>query len=241
MSLSLVELKPETLRAQVENHLREAITSGKLQTGQKLIERELCASMGVSRSSLREALRKLEAEKLIVQVPHRGPEVASITLAEARELYALRSILESYVAHEFTRIASDEAVSQLAATVKRLKVAGLKKSSSDVLSAKADFYGVLFAGASNSLVQEILAGLMSRVSLLRGTSLMRTDRLPKSIKEISTLLACIQNRDAKAAQEVSRQHVLNAESAALEVLEKQLNDLHQPPTERNKQHEQRRI
>lgn len=237
MSLSLVELKPETLRAQVENHLREAITSGKLQPGQKLIERELCASMGVSRPSLREALRKLEAEKLIVQVPHRGPEVASITLVEARELYALRSILESYVAHEFTRHASDDAVAQLANAVKQLKNAGRTNSSAEVLRAKADFYGVLFAGAGNSLVQEILGGLMSRVSLLRSTSLMRTDRLPKSIKEISTLLECIQNRDAKAAQEVSRQHVLNAESAALDVLEKQINDLHQPQTERTKQHE----
>jgi len=234
MNLNLAELKPETLRAQVENHLRDAITSGKLSAGQKLVERELCASMGVSRPSLREALRKLEAEKLIVQVPHRGPEVASITLVEARELYALRSILESYVAHEFTRHASDDAVAQLANAVKQLKSAGRTKSSADVLRAKADFYGVLFAGAGNSLVQEMLGGLMSRVSLLRRTSLMRTDRLPKSIKEISTLLECIQKRDAKAAQEVSRQHVLNAESAALDVLEKQIIDLHKPQPERKK-------
>jgi DNA-binding GntR family transcriptional regulator len=234
MNLNLAELKPETLRAQVENHLRDAITSGKLSAGQKLVERELCASMGVSRPSLREALRKLEAEKLIVQVPHRGPEVASITLVEARELYALRSILESYVAHEFTRHASDDAVAQLANAVKQLKSAGRTKSSADVLRAKADFYGVLFAGAGNSLVQEMLGGLMSRVSLLRRTSLMLTDRLPKSIKEISTLLECIQKRDAKAAQEVSRQHVLNAESAALDVLEKQIIDLHKPQPERKK-------
>jgi DNA-binding GntR family transcriptional regulator len=233
MRLLLAELKPETLRAQVENHLREAITGGQLQAGQKLIERELCASMGVSRPSLREALRKLEAEKLIVQVPHRGPEVASISLVEARELYALRSILESYVAHEFTRLASDEAVAQLAVTVRRLKIAGLKKSRSDVLRAKADFYGVLFAGAGNALVQEILGGLMSRVSLLRGTSLMRTDRLQRSIEEISTLLTCIQNRDAEGAQAVSKNHVLNAEVAALAMLEKQIEDLKQAsPTKR---------
>jgi DNA-binding GntR family transcriptional regulator len=227
MSSTLFELKPETLRSQVENHLREAITSGQLQAGQKLVERELCASMGVSRPSLREALRKLEAEKLIVQVPHRGPEVASISLVEARELYALRSILESYVAYEFTRLASDKAISQLAVTVKRLKIAGLKKSRPDVLRAKADFYGVLFAGAGNALVQEILGGLMSRVSLLRGASLMRTDRLQRSIEEISTLLICVQNRDAEGAQAVSKNHVLNAEVAALAMLEKQIEDLKQ--------------
>jgi DNA-binding GntR family transcriptional regulator len=234
MNSTLDELKPETLRAQVENHLWDAITSGKLSAGQKLVERELCASMGVSRPSLREALRKLEAEKLIVQVPHRGPEVASITLAEARELYALRGILESYVAHEFTRLASDEAVGRLASAVKRLQAAGLKKSRADVLRAKAEFYEVLFAGAGNTLVQEVLGGLKSRVSLLRGASLMRADRLSSSIQEISALLICIQNRDAERAQEVSKTHVLNAEVAALAVLEKQMDDLKQPSTTKKK-------
>jgi DNA-binding GntR family transcriptional regulator len=102
-----------------------------------------------------------------------------------------------------------------------------------VLRAKADFYGVLFAGAGNALVQEILGGLMSRVSLLRGTSLMRTDRLQRSIEEISTLLTCIQNRDAEGAQAVSKNHVLNAEVAALAMLEKQIEDLKQAsPTKR---------
>jgi DNA-binding GntR family transcriptional regulator len=234
MSLTLAELKPETLRAQVENYLRDAITSGMLPAGQKLVERELCASMGVSRPSLREALRKLEAEKLIVQVPHRGPEVASITLTDARELFALRSILESFVAHEFTRLASDDAVGQLTRSVQRLQAAGLKKSRADVLRAKAEFYGVLYSGAGNTLVQEILGGLMSRISLLRSASLMRKDRLPSSIEEISMLLICIQNRDAVGAQEVSKKHVMNAEVAALAVFENQMNDLKKPSTSRRK-------
>lgn len=97
MPFSLKLVKPETLRVQVENHLREAIVSGQLKSGEKLIERELCEMLGVSRPSLREALRRLEAEKLIVIVAHRGPEVAVMSMAEARDLYALRRLLESYL------------------------------------------------------------------------------------------------------------------------------------------------
>ena len=121
-------LKPETLRAQVENNLRQAIVSGQLKAGEKLVERELCEMLGVSRPSLREALRTLEAEKLIAIVPHRGPEVAAISLKEARDLYALRGLLESFAAHEFTRLASDEQVKSLGKTVRRLREAGQKNA-----------------------------------------------------------------------------------------------------------------
>lgn len=221
MHEALERVKPETLRTLVENQLRNAIVSGQLKAGEKLVERQLCESMGVSRPSLREALRKLEAEKLIVTVPHRGPEVVSISLQEARDLYALRRELESFAAQEFTRLASEEDIARLAAAVQQLRAAAKKKSQPGVLKAKADFYAVLLGGCGNVLVAEILGGLLSRVSLLRSISLMLPDRLPGSIEEISALLVCITRRDAAGAQASARQHVLAAETAALGVFERQ--------------------
>lgn len=223
-------VKPETLRARVENHLREAIVSGQLKAGEKLVERELCEAMDVSRPSLREALRKLEAEKLIVNVPHRGPEVASITLEQAQDLYALRRLLESYAAHEFTRLASDDDIKNLSKTVRRLREAGQKNAREGVLKAKAEFYNILLGACGNQLVSEILGGLLARVSLLRATSLMLPDRLPQSLDEIEALLAAIQNRDAKGAQKIAHKHVLNAELAALSVFEQQTSKSKTPST-----------
>lgn len=217
MATELKQLKLETLRSQVEKHLRLAILNGDLQPGEKLIERELCEQLGVSRPSVREALRKLEAEKLIVIVPHRGPEVASMTLEESQDLYAIRRLLESFAAHEFTRLASDTQVNQLAKVVKRLSDAGKKNSRTGVLQAKAEFYDILLGGCGNQLVKEMLGGLLSRVSLLRAKSLMLPDRLPQSLKEIQTLLNFIEARDAKGAQKISYKHVMNAEVAALGV------------------------
>ena len=234
MTSTLKLVKPETLRAQVENHLRQAIVGGQLKAGQKLVERELCEQMGVSRPSLREALRKLEAEKLIVNVPHRGPEVASMTLDEARNLYALRRLLEGYAAHEFARLASANEIKNLGKVVKRLRAAGKRNSRESVLLAKAEFYSVLLGGCGNSLIQEILGGLLSRISLLRATSLMLPDRLPKSLGEIDDLLKRIQDRDARGAQEISYKHVLNAEVAALGIFEQQIFNQQVQPTKEGK-------
>ena len=80
-------VRAETLRSQIENTLRDAITTGTLAPGARLVERDLCERMGVSRTSVREALRRLEAEKLVQILPHKGPIVATMTKQKASEVY----------------------------------------------------------------------------------------------------------------------------------------------------------
>src|ERR671938_580034 len=89
-----------TVRAMVAQKLREAIMSGRLKPGQRLVERELCEMMGVSRPSIREALRLLEADGLVNTVPHRGPVVSTISLAEARQPYDARAVPEGFAGRE---------------------------------------------------------------------------------------------------------------------------------------------
>src|ERR1700761_1467063 len=88
--------KSATLRLLVEDKLRAAIATGRFKPGQRLIERELCELTGVGRTSIREALRQLEAEGLVTTIPHRGPSVSTMTADEAEQLYALRALLEGY-------------------------------------------------------------------------------------------------------------------------------------------------
>ena len=93
-----------TVRAMVAQKLREAIMSGTLKPGQRLVERELCEMTGVSRPSIREALRLLEADGLVNTVPHRGPVVSTISLEEAKQLYAARAVLEGFAGRECARL-----------------------------------------------------------------------------------------------------------------------------------------
>lgn len=219
--------KPSSLRSQVENFLREAIMSGRFKPGERLRERELCEMLEISRPSLREALRILEAEKLIKTIMHRGPVVTAITIDEARELYAVRALLESHAVHEFTRLADDVAVVQLGKAVNQLHVAGLSADRKQLLAAKAEFYDVILNGCGNQLIKEMLLALLSRVNLLRATSFSRHDRLAESLAEIDQLFVLIQGRDADGAREAARLHIVNAEKAALAVLSQKTSS---PPT-----------
>ncbi|WP_260986396.1 GntR family transcriptional regulator [Bordetella genomosp. 13] len=213
--------KPSTLRSRVEDYLRNAIMEGRLKGGDKLRELELCEQLGISRPTLREALRTLEAERLITIEPHRGPTVATLTVKAARDLYALRALLEGYAAHEFARLAGDADIERLRQSVQALHRCAADADQAALLAAKREFYDVLLSGCDNALVQDMLPGLLSRINLLRATSFSSPRRLPQSLAEIDRLYACIERRDAEGAQQAARDHIANAEQAALDVLRQQ--------------------
>ncbi len=229
MTADLKIIRFDPLRIQTENQLRSAITSGVLLPGQKLIERDLCEKLGVSRPSLREALRRLEAEKLIVNIPHRGPMVATVTVEEAHELYAVRKLLEGHAAAECARHASTEQISQLKQAVDELSLGISHQSHPDILKAKQHFYAALLDGCGNTLVAEILGGLLSRISLLRSTSLLLDSRLPASLREIKAIFNAINKHDAVSAQRLAETHVAHAELAALAILKSPAEEAHIQP------------
>src|SRR6202163_681837 len=111
-----------TVRSMVTQRLREAIMSGTLKPGQRLVERELCEMTGVSRPSIREALRLLEADGLVYTVPHRGPVVSTISLDEAEQLYAARAVLEGFAGRECARLHDPAVVRKIGEALGRLKV-----------------------------------------------------------------------------------------------------------------------
>jgi DNA-binding GntR family transcriptional regulator len=224
MSAEIGVIRPETLRHQVENVLRQAIMSGRFAPGARLVERELCETLGVSRTSVREALRKLEAEKLVRSVPHKGPVVAVMSKQEAGELYALRALLEGFAAHEFARLADDRAIARFGEAAKELRAEATARNQAGVLRAKTALYDVLLDNCGNALIKEILTSLYSRVNLLRATSLMHPERLPASLREIDKLYKALKARDGEAAQQAARVHVQNAEKAAMRMLDEQQPD-----------------
>lgn len=213
--------KPTTLRSQVEDYLRTLIMDGQLKGGERLRENDLCEQLNVSRPTLREALRTLEAERLISIEPHRGPTVIRMSEKAARDLYALRILLEGFAAHEFARLADDAAVEKLRLKVLKLHAQAAKDDKPALLAAKREFYDVLLEGCDNELMQDILPGLLSRINLLRATSFSRPERLKESMAEIDILFERIKARDALGAQEAAQIHIRNARDAALAVMKEQ--------------------
>src|SRR5215468_5415504 len=209
-----------TVRSMVTQKLREAIMSGSLKPGQRLVERELCEMTGVSRPSIREALRLLEADGLVNTVPHRGPMVSTISLEEARQLYAARAVLEGFAGRECARLRDGEVVRRIGDALTRLKAAFARSDMVAALEAKTDFYAALIGGCRNSFIERMLKPLHDRITLLRITSMSQPKRINKSLREVTAIWRAIQNGDTDLAERRCVDHVKAAAEAALSMIER---------------------
>ena len=109
-----------TLSDQVVKQLRQAILSGQLKPGQRIVENEIAQAMALSRGPVRDALKILENERLVVHYPHRGAFVAWLTLRDAEEIYSLREALEVLALHNAIKYATDEQVGELSQVINQM-------------------------------------------------------------------------------------------------------------------------
>lgn len=207
------------LRLQVLDGLRQAIISGRLTPGARLTERELTEMMGVSRTVIREALRQLESEGLIENIPNKGPVVRELSLDEARDLYSIRAVLEGFAARLFADKASDAQIAELSEALDRVVAAYDGGDANRVLETKNTLYGVLFKGAGSETLSTMLGTLHARIWRWRALGLTHPqrseDRSRESIGNLRAMLGAIRARDADAAERLTREE---ANKAAHEVV-----------------------
>jgi DNA-binding GntR family transcriptional regulator len=215
-----VEVVAAPVRQQVIKALHQAITSGALRPGQRLIEKELCELMGVSRPPVREALRHLESEGLVVSLPKRGPVVAQLSREDVANIYQVRGALEALAAKLCAEHATDQQIAELGRSVKDL-VKAIRASDLDrTMEAKDRFYSILIGGSGNPLIASILRTMKARIQMLRRISLSSPDRSPETIREIQLVLAAIEARDGDAAFARSWEHINRAAETALMICSK---------------------
>jgi DNA-binding GntR family transcriptional regulator len=211
-----VERAPALIRSQVLDNLRQAILDRRLAPGQRLIERELVELTGVSRTSVREALRELAAEGLVTAIPNKGTVVTMVSAEEARQLYQVRSALEALAGRLFVENAGP---AQRKALVRALdKIDRLAARHAPLLAAKDAFYDVLFEGGGNAALRSVVGGLHARVSVLRSLSLSVPGRTAHTLAEIHAIVDAILAGDADAAAAACARHVEEAGRVVLAAL-----------------------
>ncbi len=208
-----------SLRQKVTDRLREAILTGLFEPGQKLVERDLCEMLGISRTVLRESLQHLGAEGLITNILHKGPVVATISFEEARDIYAVRQALEALAGEGFALNASEQQIGRLRAALDKLEAINTGDSTYTLLDAKNDFYKILLEGCGNAVAGSMLTLLNNRVTILRRMSLSAPGRLPQTLKELTQIVEAIERRDGKRARKLCGEHVAKAAAIALKSLE----------------------
>jgi DNA-binding GntR family transcriptional regulator len=194
MAILGLDMPRETssLRQRVTDTLRQSILSGALRPGQKLIERQLCEELLVSRTILREALQHLQAEDLIVSKPRRGLSVAAPGEQEAGEIFRVRQALTPLVGQEFVRNASKAQIARLRRHVDRMVAAG----KTTALDAENEFYTILLEGCGNSVASHMLTQLNNRILVLQRLSPDLGRCSEDSLVEFRAIVDAIEARDA---------------------------------------------
>lgn len=207
------------LREQVVDALRNAILDFELQPGQRLVERELIEQLGVSRATIREVLRELTTEGLLVAVPQKGVIVHMPTADEASDLYAARGALEALTIRRFIERANPAEHDELRAAVSRLEAdVAHGADMRQLLRTKDRFYDALLRGAASPTIERILAGVQARVRLLRATSLSQPGRPEQMVGEMRALVDAITARNLERSIELCDTHLRHAAATGLGAL-----------------------
>lgn len=159
-------LADRTLTDLVVRGIRERIMLGEMVSGQRLTEAQLASSFEVSRSTIREALRRLEAERLVETISHRGSRVARLSTADAVEICELRAMIESYCLREQTRPISDELRSHLSGIVEEMRLLTFPNDASRFIDLDQQFHRSLVRAAGLRHAYQVWAGINSLLGIL---------------------------------------------------------------------------
>ncbi len=207
--VSAATMKPaKSSASDAYEKLLAAIEDGGLPTGMRLRETELAERLAISRTPVREALKRLELQGLVVHEPHHGAVVASLGYGQVTELYLLREVLEGTAA----RLAAQHASVVEIGVLERMVQADRALTGTAKLLARSNrhFHQQIRDAARNRYLGTALETLRLSLALLAGTTLGAPGRAEASIAEHAAIVACIAARDPDGAEAAARQHILNA-------------------------------
>jgi GntR family transcriptional regulator of gluconate operon len=152
-----------SLREAALSAIRQAILRGDLAPGQRLVESDIAEQLGVSRAPVREALRQLETEGLVVSAPHRGSFVAELSATDLREIYTLRAALESLAVRIVTEKASAETLAQLRQAVADMAGAAREGDLARLAALDMSFHEMLCRAAGHSRLLDIWLSMTAQI------------------------------------------------------------------------------
>jgi DNA-binding GntR family transcriptional regulator len=209
MSAQVLEQIPHrSLREAALSAIRQAILCGDLKPGQRLVESDIAKQMGMSRAPVREALRQLETEGLVVSEPHRGTFVAELSAADMWEIYTLRAAIERLAVGIVAEKASAETVAQLRQAVADMAQAAREGNLAHLAALELSFHEMLCRASGHSRLLDIWLSMTAQIGAfmdLTNTLYLPADEVVRLHTEV---VEHIQNGRAEEAGQALARYIL---------------------------------
>ena len=212
--INLDNYKP--LRDVVFENLRTAILEGDLKAGQRLMEVQLAEQLGVSRTPIREAIRKLELEGLVVMLPRKVAYVANMSFKDLIDVLEIRSSLEGLAASLAAERLREEDISDLERVAKEFEKSVREADIDNVLKKDVEFHEKIFLMANNKKLYQLITSLWEQVHRFRVTYVSNYDASLSLVDEHNRILEAIKSGDCELAKKYATEHIEIAEQFFME-------------------------
>lgn len=206
------------LRDVVFNTLREAILCGKLTPGERLMEIKLAEVLGVSRTPVREAIRKLELEGLVVMTPRKGAQVAKITREDLVDVLEVRKVLESLAVELACELITSEDINNLRMNLEEFKVAIADGDLTQMAKKDESFHDIIYSITGNKRLVQILNNLREQMYRYRLEYIKEESKRHSLITEHIEFINALERRDKIAAKKAVTTHIHNQKQTILEAI-----------------------
>lgn len=205
LTLSMDEYLP--LRDVVFNTLRQGILRGFLPPGIRLMEIQLAKQLGVSRTPVREAIRKLELEGLVVTVPRKGAEVAEITPKDLHDVLEVRCAMEALAVELACKSITEEELKELKLVLNKFRKLVLKGDVNELAECDVEFHDIIIASTNNNRLIQLLNNLREQMYRYRLEYLKDSSTHQLLIKEHQDIVNCLEERDGTGAKMIISNHI----------------------------------
>ena len=214
------------LRDVVFNTLRKAILRGELKPGERLMDIQLDKKLGVSRTPIREAIRKLELEGLVLMIPRKGAEVAQITEKNMQDVLEVRKALEELSVQLACERITPEQVEEMKMAAEDFRKVLKSGDVTKIAEADVKFHDIIFAATNNQRLITLLNNLREQMYRFRVEYLKHKECYPQLLEEHDKLIALISGGEVEEACELMGCHIDNQASTVSDVIRRDQVEYH---------------
>ena len=215
----------QPLREVVCETLREAIRGGVLKPGERLMEIQLAEELGVSRTPVREAIRKLELEGYVIMMPRRGTYVANLSIRDVNEVFEIRTTLDSLASGLAAERITDEELERLERLLVLIGEYIEQNDMDKIVETDMEFHDILYQASRNTRLVGIIYNLREQLTRFRSTSMSYPGRLKETLEEHIRIVEAIAQGNVELAQKAAEEHMEKSEQTLLISMENLDNNL----------------